>query len=96
MQHQKEKAVARKERDEDALKDGLDHSFCEPKTLTGSWAVGLCVREREELGGPSTLGTLVEWELTPRFGGDGLSTCVGRARSVSRSSKAPDSTAQQH
>lgn len=45
-----------RERDEDALKDGLDTAFASPKTLTGSCAVGLvCKREREELGGPSTV-----------------------------------------
>ena len=56
MQHQKKRAVAREERDEDALKDGLDTAFASPKTLTGSCAVGLvCKREREELGGPSTV-----------------------------------------
>jgi hypothetical protein len=52
VQHQKKKAVAREKRDEDA-EGWLGRQVCEPKTLTGSCAVGACVRERR---GPSRAG----------------------------------------
>ena len=92
------KAVAREERDEDALKDGLDAAFASPKTLTGSWCSGLVcksLRGREELGGPScTVANRAGLTEAHRGLAATGSPPVALARSVAPAQVVHDSTAQ--